>query len=487
MAIAGDTVVVGARFEDSNATGVDGTEADNSALDSGAAYVFVRDGAGNWSQQAYLKASNTGADDRFGVSVAIAGDTVVVGARLEDSNATGVDGDQSNNSAPAAGAAYVFVRDGSGNWSQQAYLKASNTESGDFFGGSVAISSDTVVIGAIEEDSNATGVDGDQTNNSAGASGAAYVFARNGSGTWTQQAYLKASNTDDLDNFGNSVAISGDTLVVGVPREDSNATGVNGDQSDNSASRAGAAYVFVRTGSTWSQQAYLKASNTGGVDEFGFSVAVAGDTVVVSARFEDSNATGVDGGQSNNSAINSGAVYVFVRTGSTWSQQAYLKARNTGGTDEFGSSVAVVGDTVVIGARFEDSNATGVDGDQSDNSAGDAGAAYVFTRDGAGNWSQLAYLKASNTGAGDRFGNSVAVAGDTVVVGALLEDSNATGVDGDQSVNSAIEAGAAYVFDLAPAIVDPVAVPTLSRTGLLLLTLFLAALGWVAVGRRQLD
>jgi hypothetical protein len=188
---------------------------------------------------------------------------------------------------------------------QVAYLKASNTDAGDFFGVAVSVSGDTVVVGAAAEDSNATGVNGDQSNNSATNSGAAYVFVRNGT-TWSQQAYLKASNTGVGDFFGRPVSVSGDTIVVGAQSEASNATGVNGDQSDNSAPASGAAYVFVRNGTTWSQQAYLKASNTGAVDVFGYSVSVSGDTVVVGAYREDSNATGVNGDESNNLAHNSG-------------------------------------------------------------------------------------------------------------------------------------------------------------------------------------
>jgi hypothetical protein len=178
--------------------------------------------------------------------VAVSGDTVVVGAQFEDSNATGVNGDQTDNSASASGAAYVFVRNET-SWSQQAYLKASNTDGGDFFGGSVAVSGDTVVVGADSESSNATGVNGDQSNNFEIASGAAYVFVRNGT-SWSQQAYLKASNNERGDIFGRSVAVSGDTVVVGAQQEDSNATGVNGTESDNSAPLAGAAYVFTGLG-----------------------------------------------------------------------------------------------------------------------------------------------------------------------------------------------------------------------------------------------
>ena len=328
-------------------------------------------------QQAYLKASNPEGNDIFGASVAISGDTVVVGAPFESSNATGVNGNQGDNSVLWAGAAYVFVRNG-GVWSQQAYLKASNTEGNDYFGESVAISGDTVVVGALSESSNATGVNGNQDDNSAWRAGAAYVFVRNG-GVWSQQAYLKASNTGAIDSFGLSVAISGDTVVVGAWREDSNATGVNGNQGDNSASDAGAAYVFVRNGGVWSQQAYLKASNTDAGDQFGWSVAISGDTVVVGAPFESSNATGVNGNQGDNSETNSGAAYVFVRNGGMWSQQAYLKASNTDAGDRFGRSVAISGDTVVVGAYFESSNATGVNGNQGDNSETNAGAAYVFS------------------------------------------------------------------------------------------------------------
>src|ERR1043166_3012862 len=155
--------------------------------------------------------------------------------------------------------------------------------------------------------STATGVNGDQSDNSAEEAGAAYIFVRKGT-NWSQQAYLKASNTDANDSFGVSVAVTGDTVVVGAPGEASNAAGVNGNQSDNSAMRSGAAYVFVRSGTNWSQQAYLKASNTGAGDHFGGVVSISGDAIAVSAIFEDSNATGVNGSQTNNLASDSGAV-----------------------------------------------------------------------------------------------------------------------------------------------------------------------------------
>jgi uncharacterized protein (TIGR03437 family) len=443
LAISGDTIVVGAPFEASNATGVNGDQSNNSAGAAGAAYVFVRNG-GVWTQQAYLKASNTDVGDQFGTSVAISSDTIVVGAPNESSNATGVNGNQSNNSASAAGAAYVFTRTGN-TWSQQAYLKASNTDASDEFGGAVAVSGDSIVVGAESEASSATGVNGNQFNNSVIDRGAAYVFTRTGT-VWSQQAYLKPSNAGPVF-FGYSTAISGNTIIVGAVHEKSAATGINGNQFDTSAEDAGAAYVFVRNGTVWTQQAYLKASNTDAHDNFGQSVALDVDTIVVGAYSEASSATGVNGDQTDNSAPYSGAGYVFVRNGTTWSQQAYLKASNTDSNDNFGASVSVSGDTIVVGANYESSASTGVNGNQADNSLFAAGAAYVFSRSGT-IWTQLAYLKASNTDQGDVFGSSVSVSGTTIVVSAPRESSASPGVNGNQADNSFNGSGASYVFSL---------------------------------------
>jgi hypothetical protein len=379
VAVSGDTLVVGALYESSAATGVNGDQADNSAGQSGAAYVFVRSG-GVWTQQAYLKASNTDLGDNFGKSVAISGDTVVVGAPFEESAATGVNGNQADNSGHC-GAAYVFVRSG-GVWTQQAYLKISNTYPsrqsvlglGDQFGASVAISGDTVVVGAFAEDNAATGVNSGVMNFTVAQAGAAYVFVRS-AGVWSQQAYLKASDTSTEARFGSSVAIFADTAVVGA--------GAAGPE-PCCQHRPGGAYVFVRSGTTWSQQDYLRGSNAEDGDSFGSSVAVSGhtvvsaDTVVVGAPYEDSAATGVNGNQADNSALDSGAAYVFGLSGGVWSQQAYLKASNTDANDTFGWSVTIDGDTAVVGAYGESSAATGVNGNQADNTADGAGAAYAF-------------------------------------------------------------------------------------------------------------
>ncbi len=459
----GNTLAVGASGEDSIVH-----QTDNSAADSGAVYVYTRQNR-VWVRQAYLKA-HTGilddySGDYFGTSVALSADgsTLAVGARGDDSSATGINGFWPYSPATNSGAVYVFTRYGI-NWSQQAYVKASNTSARDWFGSSVALSADgnTLAVGAWGEDSAATGINGDQTVFSPVNSGAVYVFTRSGT-VWSQQAYVKASNTGDNDEFGISIALSadGNTLAVGAHNESSNATGIGGDQTNDLASYSGAVYVFARSGGVWSQQAYVKASNTGGSDEFGTSVALSadGNTLAVGAKYESSNATGINGIQTDNSATSSGAVYVFTRffasipgvPGSipSWNQQAYVKASNTAARDWFGSSVALSadGNTLAVGAHNESSNATGIGGIQTDNSASNSGAVYVYARS-VGAWNQQAYVKASNTGTEDYFGYSVALAGDgnTLAVGAWGEDSNATDIDGIQADNSATNSGAVYLY-----------------------------------------
>ena len=246
--------------------------------------------------------------DSFGYSVAIEGDRVFVGAPFESSPATGVNSPFTGDGSSSSGAVYVFVRNGT-SWSQEAYIKASNSDPGDRFGSSLAAHGDTLIVGAWRERSNATGVDGDQFNNGAAESGAAYVFTR-GPGGWSQQAYLKASNTGVFDAFGGQVALYGDLAVVGASGEDGSGAGVNGDQNDL-LFEAGAAYVFERTGTSWSQIAYLKATHPGQSDDFGAAVGICDGFVAVAAICETRSSPGINGDQFNNSASNAGAVYTF--------------------------------------------------------------------------------------------------------------------------------------------------------------------------------
>jgi hypothetical protein len=350
VAIDGDTVVVGAPQDDDKGT------------DSGSAYVFVRTGA-TWTQQAKLTAPDGAAGDYFGTAVAVDDDTIVVGARHHD--------DKDTNS----GSAYVFVRTG-GTWTQQAKLVPAGGDDGDAahdaFGTAVAVDGDTIVVGAPQDDDKGTD------------SGSAYVFVRTG-GTWTPQAKLVPADGTAGDRFGYAVAVDGDTLVVGAQWDDDKGTD------------SGSAYVFTRTGATWTQQAKLLAADGAAYDDFGTAVAIDGDTVVVGAYKDDDK--GAD----------SGSAYVFTRTGGTWAQQSKLVPADGEVYDEFGYAVAINANTIVVGAHKDD--------DKRDAS----GSAYVFVRTG-GTWTQQAKLTAADGAAGDRFGYAVAIDGDTVVVGASFDD-----------------------------------------------------------------
>ena len=372
VAVSGSTLAVGANGGNSS---------------TGAAYVFVRSGTA-WSQQAKLTAATVASNGGFGDAVALSGSTVAVGA-------------EGTNQAP--GDVFVFVRSGT-SWSQETELTALDGTSGDHFGIGVAISGTTMVTGADGKNSDTGvayafplpapqaeltapgGAAGDQFGYSvaiAGSTavvgapsgnsgtGAAYVFLRSGT-TWSQQTELTASGGAAGDQFGSSVAITGSTAVVGAP-------------SGNSGT--GAAYVFLRSGTAWSQQAELTASDGRFGDQFGHSVAISGFTAFVGAPAANSN---------------DGEAYPFVRSGAAWYQMTALTDSNGTGFDGFGASVAIVGSTAVVGAP-------------NDNFA--TGAAYVFVRSDA-NWVQQAELTAADGAADDAFGASVAITGTTVVVGA---------------------------------------------------------------------
>lgn len=402
----------------------------------------------------YFKASNTEAGDTFGWTLALSGDgfTLAVGAPGEDSAATGAGGNQADNSAIDSGAVYIYSRDTAGTWSQQTYLKASNTHSGANFGVALALSDDgnTLVVSAPLENSATTTVNGNQSNHGAAGAGAAYVFSRS-AGVWSQQAYLKASNAYANAFFGWSVTLSadGNTLAAGATGDASNATGINGNGTNRSAANAGAAYLFSRSGGSWSQQAYIKASNTGAEDNFGAAVRLnaAGNLLAVGAPYEASAATAVNGSQTNNSATNAGAVYVFARGASNWTQQAYLKSSNGGAQDNFGSALAfdATGTTLAVGAPYEWSGY----GTPAVSSAPRSGTVYVFTY--SNGWTQEALVKAANANADDNFGNALALSrdGNTLVVGAIGESSAAVGLNGNVADNSKNGVGAAYLFTRA--------------------------------------
>jgi len=279
---------------------------------------------------------------------------------------------------------------------------------------------------------------------------------------WSQEAYIKASNNDENDNFGYEIAMDGNTLAVTARYEDSNQTTItNGtsSSSNNSNSNSGAVYIYKRTGTSWTQEAYIKASNSGVNDTFGSYVALDNDTLAVTARQEDSNQTTITNGtssSSNNSNGNSGAVYIYKRTGTSWTQEAYLKASNNDENDYFGHSTALDDDTLAVGAFTEDSNQTTITNDNSsssDNSRSDSGAVYVYKRTGT-SWAQEAYIKSSNNdnganGYSDSFGFRIALDNETLAVGAYGEDSNQTTITNGTSAssdNSEQDSGAVYVY-----------------------------------------
>jgi hypothetical protein len=341
VSISGDYAVIGANYDDSS---------------RGSAYVFKRSGT-SWSQEAKLVASDGVAGDRFGWSVSISGDYAVIGAFNDDS---------------VRGSAYVFKRSGT-SWSQEAKLVALDGVAGDRFGWSVSISGDYAVIGANYDDS---------------SRGSAYVFKRSGT-SWSQEAKLVASDGVAGDRFGWSVSISGDYAVIGACNDDSS---------------RGSAYVFKRSGTSWSQEAKLVASDGAAGDYFGISVSISGDYAVIGAYYDDSVR---------------GSAYVFKRSGTSWSQEAKLVASDGAVGDWFGWSVSISGDYALIGACQDDSV---------------RGSAYVFKRSGT-SWSQEAKLVASDGAVGDAFGYSVSISGYNIIIGAYLND-NTYGTN----------AGSAYIF-----------------------------------------
>ena len=483
LALSGDTLVVGTALVGTSGTtitnGATGypTDSTDSSVGSGAAYVFQR-ASGTWAAQAYLKAPNSRAKIAFGSTVAISGDTIAV-ASVDETSYTnaiinGAAGYSDHSSGGSVGAVYMFQR-ASGTWAAQAYLKAPNMYYNFKFGSGVGVSGDTVVVGSVDDFHKETTITNGENGYPTGADGlkcgAAHVFIRAGQ-TWAAQAYLKASNAVKGLSFGDVVGISGDTIVISAATESSNATditnGATGYPPGNhvnpsySRSQSGAVYVFVRASQTWAAQAYLKAVNADSSDKFGFAVAISGATIVVGSNQEDGNANiitnGATGYSMDNSMSSSGAAYVFVRASQTWTAQAYLKAPNQRPWCEFGGSVDISRDFVVVSGR-DNSGATtitnGATGYPIDESGDGSGAAYLFTRANE-TWAAQAYIKAPNADEYD-FAVAVTISGDTAVMGAKHEGSSQTGITsgaaGYSMDNAMAQRGAAYVFRVTPRIV----------------------------------
>ncbi len=363
VAISGDHVVVGASGDD------------DAGSASGKAYIYQLSG-GSWLKQADLAPADLESLDEFGRSVSIDGFSAVVGARR--GSISGVD----------SGSAYVFVFNGT-KWEQQVELGPADGAVADFFGSSVSISGDRIAVGSNQDD------------NFGNDSGSAYVFSRIG-GVWEQEAKLVPTDSESGDRFGSAVSMDGNRVIVGAP------------WADETGNLSGSAYIFGWNGSSWSQQAKLVGSATGGSSFSGNSVALAGTTALVGAGGELGASLGV-----------TGSAYVFDGLGSVWNETARIVlSGDSAAGDRFGTSLALEGDTALIGA-VDDNTPAGAD----------VGTAYVMIRVG-GVWSNQARLAAADGAAGDKFGISVSLSGDTAVVGAYLDDVN------DSTYNS----GSAYVF-----------------------------------------
>jgi Zn-dependent metalloprotease len=322
-----------------------------------------------------ITASDAAEGDFFGLEVALSEDTMLVGAVNDDDGGAN------------SGSAYVFVRSG-GVWTQQQKLTPSDAAAGDQFGYSVAVSGDTAIIGA---------------NGKGASTGSAYVFVRN-NGVWTQEQKLTATNAQTGDQFGYDVAVLGDTAIVG--------------SIGSGAQRGGGAFVYVRSGNVWTLQQLLEPSDNFGFF-FGWSVALSGETALV----------GRVGG--NDAGVSSGSAYVFVRSGTVWTQQQKLTASDAAANDEFGRTVSVSEDTAIIGARGDDGLNDVLFG---------SGSAYIFVRSGTV-WTQQQKLIASDARPDDAFGWSVSVSGDRALVGAFMGDSG-----NDVGFGFGVDPGSAYLF-----------------------------------------
>ncbi|MFV1993248.1 MAG: hypothetical protein ACC635_05030, partial [Acidiferrobacterales bacterium] len=481
VAISGDgkTLAVSARLEDSNATTINGDETNQGTTNSGAVYVYRLAEDSTWAKDVYIKGSKLSASDLFGWDVDLS----------RDGNTLAVSAPQDELTTTNSGVVYIFTRDSTGTWIEKTILEAATGDANDGFGQSISLTAngDKLLVGAPNEDSDITTVLSDFTgvtiNNNKSSSGAAYLFSRNADGSWSVSAYFKAAVTDVGDGFGNAVDISADgtTLVIGASGEDSKATALGGNTNDNGATESGAAYVFKYEAGAWVQKTFLKASNAEGGrssfigptgDLFGYDVSISGNgnVIVVSAIGEQSTSSFYLADQNNNAFEKTGAVYVFEKIIlNNWEQTKYIKASNSISAiyfslygvpgDNFGTSISISNDGsfLAVGTPGEDGNSMSVNGDDTDNSLIQSGAVHTYKKDATGNWTFGSYLKSSNPDGnfslsssiyGDGFGNAVALNdnGDKLAVSAFQESSDANIINGDLTDNSAIWAGAVYLY-----------------------------------------
>ncbi len=420
--------------------GVPGDDLQNE--DGGAARVYFLDEQGQWQWRQTLRAPNPGPGDRFGHAVAISGTRLVIGAPGEDSAATGTNGDGADDSAPDSGAAYVYRWSGL-RWDFESYVKASNSGAGDRFGSAVCVvdmdlsraaelgqSTHHVAVGAPGEASGSS----DPSDDSLPGAGACYLYRFEQLGPASSITYLKAKTPGAGDEFGAAVAKSGDSTLIGAPGEDGSASGFDGIV-DDLAPDAGAAYLFL--GDSPGAITYVKATNPDANDRFGAAVSLhilgTGPRLLVGAPGEDGASSGIDGDAADNSLPDAGASYFYswsFSDGSSVRTARYVKASNPGAFDAFGSSVAFArvlegpayeasaqlretGSLIAVGAPEEGSGGVLLSNAQDDDTAPGAGAVYVYqTLSGLFDWTQVAYVKPPSSGASQSFGASTAMVTD---------------------------------------------------------------------------
>jgi cysteine-rich repeat protein len=368
---------------DGNYAVIGDTYGDGAATDSGTAYIFYNNGTA-WIEQAQLIADDGALGDWFGISVSISGNYAVVGSFYDDDN--GLD----------SGSAYLYQRSGS-TWTQIKKLLASDGTNGDYFGYSVSINGDYIVVSAHTNSINPWE-----------HQGAAYVFYKDQGGipdSWGEQQKLTASDAGVDDYFGLSVGINGDYTVIGAQNDTVGAT-----------AGQGSAYVFHRSGTTWSQEFKITAADGAEEDAFGESVSINGDHIIIGAPGQDSGAS------------ESGAAYVFKRDGTDWDLETKIIASDAAANDHLGmgpGGVAINEDFAIVGSYWDNN----VNGNRS-------GSAYLFKYTGT-NWIEVKKFLASDGAANDYFGNSVSISSDHIIASAR-NDTNANGAG----------AGAAYIYDI---------------------------------------
>ncbi|WP_254560967.1 T9SS type A sorting domain-containing protein [Dyadobacter diqingensis] len=464
VAIKGNYLVVGAPNEGFN------VGAANEVVCVGAAYIYKRDqgGTGNWGLVKRLVDTDRKTFDQFGTAVAINGDDIAIGIpsdEVKDANNMileragavciynkyqgGTDnwGQTKKITEPDPGpynsfggiiamegndmvighyvfgngsgkpeSAYVFEKNqgGTGNWGVIKKLVAPTPAKGDYFGQSVGIGDGYIIVGAVQEDGS----------NSMVESGSAYIFKKNqgGNKNWGLVKKLTAPNPEHFEFFGKSVAISGEHALVGVPQEDDD------EFEKNNIMDAGAAYFYQKEkggNENWGFTRKTITEERTPDDNYGYSVAISGDLAVVGSPYEDQDRFG------KNTIPDAGAAYILRRSAGNWVQVRKLTPIIRGSHDNFGSSVAIKGDYVIVGAPKYDMSTAG-------NQLKDVGSAYVFyANQGPGNWGQVCQLVAANGQANDLFGYAVSIGDNVAVVGAP----NTGGTSGEQNL------GSAYVFE----------------------------------------